>query len=242
MSSVFANRFLFTPKFALPLILLVIICTNLGIWQLVRAHENTALLQLYQERSQSKPLEPIALDRANNDYRYFPIELNGYFDNDHTFLVDNKIYQGQAGYEVITPFKSNSTTKAILVDRGWISQAAGGRHDLPTIDPITTPVTISGIIFPQPGYFSIGSLYDEKNAQWPLVMQHIDIPAFAHALNSDLYPYILMLNAQSPYGFPHDWDPANLLSGKHLMYAVQWFVAAAIFLIVFFMVGIHRRN
>ena len=95
----------FVPTFALFLILPIFL--SLGFWQLNRAAEKKILLQQYEQRAQ-RPLQLSDIKGEGKNYQYFPVVLTGHFDNQHSFLLDNKIYQRQAGYQVLTPFIVNN--------------------------------------------------------------------------------------------------------------------------------------
>lgn len=237
--SVFGNQFYFTFNFAFAAILVIIIFVNLGFWQLSRAQEKRQELGLFSSRSHENPISFSNLE-VNTDWRYYPIQLTGSFDNEHQFLLDNKIKNEQLGYEVITPFKSPSLPQGILVDRGWVG-ANQNRAELPNIQTITTPLTLQGTLIIPPEYFMIGSLYDE-NAPWPLIIQHLDISKIAETLDYPLFPYVVLLSSDSPQGFQREWQLSHLDPTKNINYARQWFLLAILVLILFFIINIRRMT
>src|SRR5437773_7231911 len=99
--SVFGNRYYFTPKFSLLFILLLIMLLGFGVWQLQQAQGVTDTIQLINKRL---TLDPIQASDINNgsDWRFYPIQLQGSFDNEHQILLYNRNYKGQRGYEVLT--------------------------------------------------------------------------------------------------------------------------------------------
>ena len=75
-----------------------------------------------RSRSATRPLAAVrALPaRAASPARY---------DAAHQFLLDNRSYEGRAGYEVLTPLARPGAT-TLLVDRGWVP-FSGSRAQLP---------------------------------------------------------------------------------------------------------------
>ena len=106
---------------------------NLGVWQLNRADEKRALLQL-QGRQQGA--ETLVLSSTPPDFSetllYQPIKALGRYDSDRQFLLDNQVNKGKAGYFVLTPFRLREGNTAVLVNRGWIPLGKN-RADLPDI-------------------------------------------------------------------------------------------------------------
>ena len=90
----------------------------LGLWQLNRAKVKQNLLAAYEMRINLPALSAQSFD-LKKDLRYYRLTLTGHFDNQHTFLLDNKIFHQQLGYEVYTPFITPGLSP-ILIDRGFI--------------------------------------------------------------------------------------------------------------------------
>jgi len=107
-------------KLALLSLVLILILISLGFWQLSRAHEKASLLKNFQARGSMPPASAKDLS-VLRDWRFYQLKVEGKFDEAHTFLLDNKIFNGKVGYEVYTPFKAKGVDVAILVDRGLIA-------------------------------------------------------------------------------------------------------------------------
>lgn len=201
---------------------------GLGIWQLNRAAEKRELEELYAQRQASTPIELTSeLVRELADFQR--VFLRGFFDNEHTWLLDNKQRQGQVGYEVISPFVLEDGSR-ILVNRGWTA-GKENRTDLPDIQPINGRVTL----FAELASVSKHPLLDAENDSkvWPKVILALDFETMAQHLGSELLPRYLRLDESSPGALVTNWQPLNTTSSKHLGYAVQWF-AMAFALIIWF--------
>ncbi len=234
------RRYCFTPKWlpSLATLLLLPILLSLGSWQLHRAHYKEHLQALYQSRLQQAPLNLDAISKISNPL-YYPVQVQGQFDNQHTLLLDNQILNHQPGYHVLTPLHL-TTGQTILVNRGWIPII--NRRELPAFTPVNGIVQLTGVIaIPSSNSFHLGSAPADSSLQWPLRIEYLDLATLSQWLAYPLAPYIVLLNPNQPYGFQRDWSPASLRPEMHYGYAVQWFALAGALLIIFITVNIHRR-
>ena len=87
---------------------------SLGVWQIDRGYAKKALENAFSER-QSLPVETNPGELNQNLY-YRNIQISGVFGK-KTFFVDNKTFNGKAGYVVFNPFTLVSKEK-ILVFKG----------------------------------------------------------------------------------------------------------------------------
>ncbi len=239
-----STHYTFTPRWlflAITVILLAVFC-SLGRWQLHRAEEKQRLQQRFDERQQ---MAPVALQQlpANNPH-YYPVQMRGHYDNEHTILLDNKIQQHQVGYEVVQPFQLEQPLAGIttvLVNRGWIP-ADSDRSKLPKLDKITGMQTVQGKVYVPLGKpFTLGK--NSEALSWPLRTAAIEIPNLEHALQQrSIFPYVIWLNPNEDHGFVRNWQPINSPAHKHLGYAVQWFAFAALLIILFIGLNVHKRK
>lgn len=202
----------------------------LGVWQLNRAKVKQQLIATYEERITFPPLSSKAFP-LKNDLRYYRLTISGHFDNQHTFLLDNKIFHQQVGYEVYTPFIS-PRLPPILIDRGFIPLGTN-RQVLPLIPAIQDEVTITGMLNLPPTYFALGKIVDETHLTWPLRVQFIHLSMMANLFKRPFMPYVLILAPNNPYGLPCEWQIATMSPSRHQGYALQWFAFAFTLLILF---------
>lgn len=219
-------------KLSLLSLVFILLFTALGFWQLSRAQEKTALLEVYQKRAEIGPLSSKDLERPN-DWRFYQLKLEGTYDESHTILLDNKIFNGKVGYEVYTPFTAKGLAQPILVDRGFIPIGVS-RDQLPAI-PKTAKgtITIQGILNTPPTFVSLGGDMSDGKIQWPLRVEYIHLNKISQLLNiSSLYPYVLSLNPESPSALQVKWQILTIDPNKNKGYAVQWFALALTLLII----------
>jgi len=218
-------------KLALLSLVLILILISLGFWQLSRAHEKASLLKNFQARGSMPPASAKDLS-VLRDWRFYQLKVEGKFDEAHTFLLDNKIFNGKVGYEVYTPFKAKGVDVAILVDRGFIPLGVS-RDSLPAIPKASKKeVKIQGMLNTPPLYFAFGGISENGKTQWPLRVEYINVPEIAKLLNTGLFPYVLSLDEESPGALQVKWQIATIDPNKHKGYAVQWFALALTLLII----------
>jgi len=219
------------PIAVLTLVILPLL-VGLGFWQLDRAAQKRSL----EERLAHQQAEPpMALTPANMTTLpvYRRVIAEGHFDNEHTWLLDNKQRQGRVGYEVVTPFKF-SQGGAVLINRGWVA-GTGDRRQLPPIPTVEGEQTL----FAQLVAVSEHPLLNAHSTavDWPRVVMAIEPVIMAEqwgqSLLADRY---LQLDASSAGALETTWPLMNMSAQKHTGYAVQWF-AMAFALVIWFVVA-----
>ncbi|MDB6061909.1 MAG: hypothetical protein JWM78_2012 [Verrucomicrobiaceae bacterium] len=221
------------PTTLLALVLLPLLLL-LGNWQLHRAEEKriaqAALEQLGAE-------SPTALEKlpAQPD-TYARVQARGHFDNEHSFLLDNRVHNGRFGYEVITPFVSAQSTQQMLVDRGWIA-GDPSRALRPAIDSVGGEVAIVGSIYRDTTKFNFFKTIHET--RWPKLIQNLRIEDLQEQLGAPAYPFVLRLDANMPGAYQTDWQIFTSGFGpeRHIAYAVTWFAMAATLLVTWILIS-----
>lgn len=217
----------------------------LGRWQLQRAHLKTSLLKQMESVSHRPPLRLSELPADLSGVKYQSLQVSGYWDMKHQFLVMNQFYRHQLGFHVITPFYlvkpgmlNVEPSKVLLVHRGWIAKNNLMALNSPVV--VGEKVKITGIIdLPPKWQFILGVNYWPE-AQWPLRFQKIDFQEMSKALHANLYPFILRLRHDAEASFVTDWQPLVISPARHIAYAVQWFGLAMVWLIGF--ITLHTRR
>jgi cytochrome oxidase assembly protein ShyY1 len=202
---------------------------SLGLWQLGRAEEKRSYEDRFYERVGALPVNP-PRDLADTDF--VQVRLEGRYDPQRHFLIDNQVSDGKVGYQVISLFRSDDG-RGWLINRGWIP-ADLDRARLP---PVPTPgdrVVIVGVIWPQLGMPPLLA-EDDWPAGWPKRVQRFDVSRMMESMEA-VEPVEVRLEA----GWPGVFAPARLEMvvsvTKHLGYAAQWLglaVALAIGYLVF---------
>lgn len=212
------------------------LCLRLGVWQLQRAHEKSLLQKKFTEQQHTEPILLKKNTRITTQQDYFPVSMTGYFDKQHTFFLDNKMYKHHMGYEVLTPFILKDDPHAILVNRGWIPQGQS-RKNIPVLKPISGTITITGfILWPKKTFH-----FKEKTEQTCPQRLQVITPEFLS--RQQLKPFLVVINKTGPASFINIGQTVTLLPAKrHYAYAFQWFSLSLALCIAFYTTFTRRAN
>ncbi|MEN8259838.1 MAG: SURF1 family protein [Pseudomonadota bacterium] len=233
----------FVPSLIPTLAFLVLmpLLVSLGIWQLNRADEKRALIDLQRERTNDESIRLTGAEENLEALRYRSVTATGVYDGKHQFLVDNQISRGQAGYYVMTPLKLQEHV-AVLVNRGWLP-AGLNRSKLPDIAISRSEVSISGKVnsFPSVGIRLRGA--EIPTVGWPAVVQVVDAAHLSGVLGYKILPFQIYLDASQPQGYFREWKLRKFLNPeRHTGYAVQWFALAATLAVIYVWYGVKLNS
>ena len=227
------SRLRYNIKFAALVLVLLPVLIGLGFWQLWRSAEKAEVLALLEARRGADPVgiaaarfeDPAAIDRLQ-------VELRGQYVEDRDFLLDNRMFGGRVGYELITPFRDDSGI-VVLVNRGWLP-AGRTREELPPIEPVTERVSLRGEIYVPQDRRQL-QLYAASG--WPKLVQSVDPPRMGSIAGIEVYPWLVRLQPGQPGVTEADWPAVNIQPERHVAYAVQWFLMAVALVAVFLLGG-----
>ncbi len=231
------SRFRCNLKFAVLVLTLLPLLMSLGFWQLARATTKEQALAAFDLQRSAPPLPLAAVDLSDaSPLTGRRVELRGHYLPANAFFLDNRVFRGHVGYELLMPF-ADASGRIALVNRGWL-QAPPTRDKLP---PIATPdeaLVLQGRLY-FPGTAKRPALY--ATAGWPSVVQAIDVEALAAQAGVQAFPYLVLLDPGQPGVTEADWPHVNMSPARHRAYAVQWFLLAAGLLVVFAVGGTNLR-
>ena len=232
----------FKPGFTITLLTAaaVMVFLALGNWQLRRAAEKQALLDLQTRQLQLPPIRLQGGESLARLGRYRRVVVTGTWDPEHQFLLDGRIHQGRAGYEVLTPLQLDGDG-VILVNRGWVP-ASGDRYRLPPVTVTKRRVTVRGRVdrFPQAGMDLPGMR--QPTPGWPAVVQILEPRIAAARLGKTVADYQIKMDPDLPDGYRRDWRLEHVRPQRHIGYAIQWFSFAAIALGLWIWHGVKRAR
>jgi surfeit locus 1 family protein len=206
---------------------------GLGFWQIERAEQKAALQELLSRRQREPLLALTPEQEAVDPIRYRRVQVDGTYDAEHQFLLDNQVHDGQAGYHVLTPLRFPHSQWAVLVNRGWIALDSD-RSRLPAVPIAADRVSVTGMVerFPSVAWKLSGA--EVPAPGWPARVQVLEREPLEQRLGYRLLPYQVLLDATMPNGYVREWKPAHVDAAKNRGYAMQWFsfavLAAALFL------------
>lgn len=229
------SNYCFEPTLfpTLVVIFLLPLLIYLGFWQIHRGIFKNKLQKIFCQRSLSAPINLNQGKQIKLNKNFLPGIVQGHFDNQHTFLLENRIYLHKIGYEILTPFILKGTNETLLVNRGWVPQITD-RKKIPDIPLLKEELTIQGLIFFPNKTFS----FKQKDINdWPKRIQTIN-PDLLKRYN--FQPFIFIINTQQSYSFTPLWQPISLPANRHYAYAVQWFGLSLTLFIAFFCTHTRR--
>lgn len=210
---------------------------NLGLWQLSRADEKQSKHeQLEQFAKQPPVLLPASMVKLR-DYEYRDVEVQGEFVNEKTIYLDNKTYQGRAGYHVITPLRISNSSSHVAINRGWIATGYD-RSILPPIMEIKDEVQIIGtVVSPDIKTFELSDKQIENQ-----VWSSFSFEKYQQFVGLKMQPLLILQKSKDDDGLIREWHKPDSGASKNIGYAVQWFSLAATTIIIFIVLNVKRRN
>ncbi|MDM7862043.1 SURF1 family protein [Alteromonas sp. ASW11-36] len=214
----------------------IVTMLRLGFWQLERMDYKQQRLADLADRQTREPVDLVTLNSYPYELADIPVAFVGTPDENRLLLLDNRIVDGQVGYEVLAFAETN--VGSVLVNYGWI-KAPATRDQLPVIDIAAGQQVFEGnVVIP-----NINPVVREtatQNSEFPLRIQQLDLDRIAQLTNTNLQPFVIAL-AQQNSTFINNWRPVVMAPEKHLGYAIQWFgLAGAAFII--FTIALFKRK
>jgi len=217
---------------------------KLGFWQSERALEKEQrLVKIEKLRAQNSiSLEQvIALSKISNsvrDVNDYPVYIDGEFDGNQVFLLDNQVNKGRLGYRAYQVVITNSYT--VLVNLGWV-QGSINRQEIPQVASLDGHYQFKGHI----RLIEVGVVLQEQvfsEVQWPLRVQQIELEKFSKLINRQLLPFVVYLDKNEELGFEKNWQPIVMPPEKHRAYAFQWFSLALAWLLLMLWAKFGAKN
>ena len=195
---------------------------KLGFWQSDRALQKEQRIETIAQLSKTQALSLEKVLSETNEINDLPITMNGEFDNEILFLLDNQTNKGQLGYRVYQVF--NSGEHDVLVNLGWVLGSIS-RQKMPDVQTITGKYKLSGHVRKiEKGIMLMEQVLVKK--EWPLRVQQIEIDKFSTLISRQLLPFVVYLDKTVSVGYEKNWQPIVMPPEKHRAYAFQWFSLA----------------
>ena len=236
------GSYTFSPKLipTVVTLLLLYLLFSLGQWQLSRAQSKESLKHQIDSRAELKPVGLNLLPGAEEEKQFVPVAITGRFNPAKSFLLDNRVMDTFAGFNVITPFETDNGDW-VLINRGWIARTKY-RADLPEFETPNEEMALSGFVrTPYEKVFMLAEQHYDLT-RWPVIVQSVNIKEIEKILGNKIKPYVVYLDAESAGGFNRAWPAYKLDSSKHIGYAVQWFALFCALLGIFLIVNTKRKK
>lgn len=211
--------------------LAVLLLLGLSLWQWQRAQEKYQTLERiadWKKLGAANVFSLLATSAENRDGVY--MEFSGRWLAPAVWLLDNRLVNGRAGYDVLIAVKdisSPETTPAILLNLGWVA-APASRASLPVFE-VPPVLTVQGIFRTRTKGVLLGTNI-ENNDHWPIRIQQVDSSLLSNAIDTSLVPGVVYQEKNSP--FVIHYRPVMLPPERHKAYALQWFLLAVAVVVV----------
>jgi len=168
------------------------------------------------------------------------VSLRGIFEPKYTVLLDNKLYRGRPGYEVVQPLRLDGG-RHVVVNRGWI--ASGPRRDqLPDIRTPVGEIALTGVRQTRFAQAYAPPVAPEAAQREGKVWQNVTLERFAAWSGLVLEPYVVVQHSEADDGLVRDWPRAGAGVEVHESYALQWYSLAVLSVAMFVALNIKRAR
>jgi surfeit locus 1 family protein len=212
----------------------MIVLVRLGVWQLDRLELRQERNALLVQQLSAAPLDlnagslPADLSRVTNHRAM----ARGEFDFAHQVALTLQNWEGQPGVHLLAPLLLEGRQEAVLVDRGWIPFEESAPEEWSRFDE-PGPQTVTGYL--QPSEPPPRPARDAAAAGPLREWYRVDVEAIQGQMPYPLLPVYLLQTpleddqARAGLSLPYRVRPeVDLSEGRHLGYAVQFFLFALI--------------
>ena len=235
-------RMSFTFRFIpfLAAIMVALIALSLGNWQSRRAEEKQRLASEQALQAALPPLDMQLLGEGKAPAYFRTVQMTGSFIAQWPIYLDNRPYQGKAGFYLLMPFKLKDSEQTLLVMRGWLPRDAQNRLQLPMTHTPEGVQQLQGVVRESVGH--VMQLGSEPVLQSGVMRQNLEVAELSKASELKLENFIIEQTSETADGLIRDWPQPSLGIEKHRGYAFQWYGLAVTALIFFIATGIKRAS
>ena len=235
-------RMSFTFRFIpfLAAVMVALIALSLGNWQSRRAEEKQRLASEQTLQAALPPLDMQLLNEGKAPAYFRSVKMTGSFIAQWPIYLDNRPYQGKAGFYLLMPFKLKDSEKILLVMRGWLPRDAQNRVQLPIIPTPQGVLQLEVKVRESVGH--VMQLGSEPALQSGVIRQNLEVSELSKASGLKLENFIIEQISDTEDGLIRDWPQPSLGMEKHRGYAFQWYGLAVTALLFFIATGIKRAS
>lgn len=235
----FGRRWTIRWQWALVSLAASALLASLSMWQLQRATEKTqtlARIAAWQAQgavglTRLAHLVQAGVGAGEGAVDGLQVDFEARWLAPAVWLIDNRIVDGRAGYDVLIAVVDRSDPRAaglaVLLNLGWI-EAPAARDVLP-FPAIPTQLRVQGIFRTDVGGLLLGTNLEDRGS-WPMRIQQVDVDAL-----SPLVPVALvrgLVHQQQGSPFHIHYRPVVLPAERHRAYALQWALLALAVIVV----------
>jgi surfeit locus 1 family protein len=219
-------------------VLVVALGIALGQWQTRRGDQKQAIANELAQREAEAPVVLGTALQPAEPLEYRRIRINGTFESDWTVYLDNRPYNGVAGFYVMTPMRIDNSDMHVLVARGWTPRDSVDRNKLPSLKTPSGSIVLEGVVRAGAGHLM--QLGQQAPLQPGAILQNLEVADLAAASKLQLQPFIVEQRSDSGDGLVRDWPQPSLGIEMHRGYAFQWYALSAMAVLFFVFTGFRR--
>jgi len=226
-------------------LLVVITCLALANWQHNRAQDkqlrldNISKVQAKGVMSWSELQSlPASLNKTG-----IKLQLTGHLESEQYWLLDNRVFQKQVGFDVLAMFYPEQSNAAMIVNLGWV-KAPKSREQKAIVKLPTRSMTLEV----QLKQGDLAGFYLQKQqpneGSWPKRIQYVDLAVMQQEVQQETQQVIqqrstaklvnfIAYSKQAKFSLQPHYEPVVMPPEKHLAYALQWLLLAVAALLVF---------
>lgn len=231
-------RFRWIPFVATAVV--VAIGIALGNWQQQRAADKEAAAHQLSVLAEMPPLAASALPRDTPPELFRRIEAEGEFIADWPLYVDNRPYEGKAGFYLLMPLRLTGSDAVVLVLRGWFARDPSDRARIPAIPVPPGRVRIEGRM--RDLVARTMPMGTPSPLQPRAIVQNVSVDELKAASGLPLHNFIIEQSSDTPDGLVRDWPAPSAGIDKHHGYAFQWYALALAALIFYIVTGFRSGS
>jgi surfeit locus 1 family protein len=217
----------------------------LGLWQLGRADEKTALQDARTQQAGKEALDGRTLSGGPEGVAqrsaliHRRLVVTGRWLPNNTVFLDNRQMNAKPGFFVLTPLQIEATGEVLVVQRGWAQRSFTDRTALPSVQTSEDRVQIEGHLAPWPS-----RLYDFGGTETGPIRQNLDLNAYRQETGLKVLEVTLLQSGGPSEGLLREWPLVASGVAKHHGYAFQWFGLSGLIalLYVWFQIVQPRRQ
>lgn len=217
----------------------IALTSALGMWQLGRGHEKSALAARIEQLAH-EPAISVSTQKLNaRDVELRRVEAHGVFEPKYMVLLDNRVLHGVVGYHVVMPLKLGDGSRYVLVNRGWVA-GSPDRSRLPDVKTQPETLVVRGrAVVPGRRFLELSTHVAEGR-----VWQNLTLERYREATPIAIQPFLIQQeNEGTPAdGLIREWAPPDLGVDRHYGYAFQWFALSALILILYLITHVRRNR
>jgi cytochrome oxidase assembly protein ShyY1 len=204
----------------------VAVTAALGNWQTRRGDDKAARQARWDAALAAAPARLAAADDLARIAGALPrrVEATGRFVAEATVYV-NRLVDGTAGVQVITPLAVGDGMPWILVNRGWAARGPGDRPALPPAPVPAAPARIEGVAVERVArVLELGEPQRRLGSVW----QNVGFEEYEQVSGHAVARFVVQQTSDGGDGLQRVWPRPDAGVDKHRGYAFQWYALAAL--------------